>query len=567
VVRGFWTIPAPAVPTFSNVSQVTGKPQQIVKFDVEFKKLAADGSESPLQTFRLYDTSVNTDASSTAVFSNWEHYPTLAAIRTYDASTNTFSWLVPNQNDANNIDINQISIPIEPDEILELRVRSISEVGYPEAPLYSDWSNIIRVAFPNSLLNSYQNAQDIITKAMVDNAKNEIMQTLNNQGLNQLLSQRTIIDNNTYFLSSDAILSGFRDSNNRPIDLYDYLNRLANSIADLEARIFTAQGKLQIRVYNGNNYRTIDSNSTNTTLSYIVYCEKYCSKYESPGVPSGKVYANNIYVIKDFFVEVANITPSSSLELLSDLNYNSGVTNDIVDNSAPQVFWVDDKDELITVDTGRSSQTQVNNQFIWSVNSSSVNSSTKTAYSQDIGNSFASVNRNSITNVLQSTQYNIGYAQNSILGFVGNNKSLLETSKWIDTVSSVSSQTKFLTTIHPVVPQITDLVDTSSTSSGKFVHSLSTVNTLNIPINIYFKMNSLDNTKTGANYQYINLNGVTQNQRHVKYLKFYLKPEKNQNPIQFTLKFSLNMIDTTGINLNAPIANNVVNVAAARINI
>jgi hypothetical protein len=562
-VRGFWTIPAPVVPTFSNASQAVGKPQQIVKFDVEYKLLSADGSETAPLTFKLYDTSVNTNSSSTAIFSNWQNLPTIAAERTFDDSTNTFSWVIPDQNNAGNIDINQLSIPILPNETVQIRIRSISEVGFPDSPLYSDWSNIISISFPNSLLNSYENAQNIITNSMIDNAKNDVLQTLNNQGLNQLLSQKTTVNNNTYFLNTDVILSGFKDSSGNAIDLYQYLTNLANTISDLQAQISKAQGTLKITLYRNNTAYDIPINSTNKQLStFIINCEDYCTEYTAPGVPSGRVYANNIYIIKDFFINISNITPNTSLGLLSNLTYLNN-SSTIYNPTVPQVFWVDDTDNLITNDTSGISQTQLDNQFFWNINFGSVNSTSVTAYSQDIGNSFIANNSNSITNVLSSTQYNLGFAQNSILQFVNNNKSLLDTTKWIDTSSSVSSQNKLLTTIHPVVAELTDLVDTSYQSSGKYVHNLTTVNTVTVPINIYFKMNALDNTKTGANYQYINLNGVTQNQTHTKYLKFYLQIDSASQPIQFTLTFRFNRINTTGIKNNIPVAGspllNVVN--------
>jgi len=59
-------------------------------------------------------------------------------------------------------------------------------------------------------------------------------------------------------------------------------------------------------------------------------------------------------------------------------------------------------------------------------------------------------------------------------------------------------------------------------------------------LNIYFKMNALDNTQTGVNYEYINLNKQTQTVKHIKKLKFFLENEAENKPFVFTLTFNLN---------------------------
>jgi len=535
-VRGFWTIPVPAVPTYSYIGQANvGKPQQIVKFDVQYKRLSKDGTETPIVSYSLYDISISSTKknTNTAAFANWENYTTIALERVYDTATKTFNWVLPDQNDVNQININQLNIPIHPNETIQIRMRSISEVGFPDSPLYSDWSNSINITFPDSLINSTNNTTNIIEEARMQSAKDAVLDTLNTQGLNGLLSQQTTVNNTTYFLSSESILSGFKDTNGQAIDLYDYLRTLTDTIAALQASIDKSQGKLLVKIFKNNTSYVVNRNAI---INFTVNCEDYCTKYVDSGVPSGRVYANNIYTVKDYFIEISNSQANSSLSLTSNITYTSGSTTAIFNNSAPQVFWVDDKDELITSDTSGTSKTQLDNQFLWSVNYDSINQTTVTPLSSNIGNAFTS--NNSITNVLSNSEYNLGYSENSILSFIGNNKSLMDTTKWVDTTPSVSSQNKLLSTIHPSVIQLTDLVEANTQQ----IHYLTTLNPINIPINIYFKLNALDNTQVGANYQYVNLNGVTQNVRHVKELKFYLALQGESSPFQFTVKFTLNRI-------------------------
>ena len=53
-------------------------------------------------------------------------------------------------------------------------------------------------------------------------------------------------------------------------------------------------------------------------------------------------------------------------------------------------------------------------------------------------------------------------------------------------------------------------------------------------------MNALDNTQSGSNYTYINLNNSTQTVKHTKELKFLLQNQADGSPFIFTLIFNLN---------------------------
>jgi hypothetical protein len=92
--------------------------------------------------------------------------------------------------------------------------------------------------------------------------------------------------------------------------------------------------------------------------------------------------------------------------------------------------------------------------------------------------------------------------------------------------------------VHPVVQDLEKITETNSEK----------VKTLNggdnndiiIPINIYFKMNSLDSNQSGLNYEYINLNKLQKTVKHIKKIKFMLENEAENRPFQFSLKFNIN---------------------------
>jgi hypothetical protein len=154
--------------------------------------------------------------------------------------------------------------------------------------------------------------------------------------------------------------------------------------------------------------------------------------------------------------------------------------------------------------------------------------------SENIGNSFVNLGSNSLVDKLSLTEYNIGYSENTALSFVSSNNSLTDTSKWVDSVVSVSSETKLLSTIHPIIDTLETLVEDNEDK----VKTMSGNTEFIVPIGIYFKMNSLDDTKKGNDV--VDLNRVTTSTQHVKKLKFFLEDENKNRPFIFTLKFTLN---------------------------
>ena len=516
--RGFWTIPDAVIVKGS-------KAQEIVQFRVQYRYLSKDGKESPIDTFSVDNT------QTTAAFSNWNEYKTEAKKRVYDPSTLQYTWELQDVSNADLPNINQLDIPIQPNEQIQIRIKSISEVGWPDAPIESDWSDILTIDFPTDLTNVLNENTSIVTEATKEDLKNSVQNDLASKGLDEHLSDTIVLNNKSYHHDSSKILSGFKDSNGVALDLYEYLKGLEDRVKALEEKIKRAKGELQVVILR-NNQEFIVSNGSET--NFIIECEDYLDSYKATGIETGRVYANQIYAIKDFVIKVRNNSIDSPLGLLSSSSYLNNT--DVYNNTAPQVFWVNTNDELITSDTTGQTRTQINNQFIWSVNYDSVTSNSINKLSSNIGNSFKT--NNSITNILGSTEFNIGYSETSILSFVGNNKSILDSSKWIDSVSSVSSTTKLLTTIHPVVQNLENITEINSDKI--YTVSPGDNNSTIIPLNIYFKMNALDNSQTGLNYKYINLNAQKETVKHIKKVKFYLENEAENRPFSFTIKFTIN---------------------------
>ena len=519
-LRGFWSMPEAVITRGT-------RPQEIVQFRVQYRYLSKDGSEPPIETF-------NVDNSQTkAAFSNWNEFKTDARKRTYNPATSEYSWEIEDVESADTPNINQIDISIQANERVEMRIKSISEVGWPESPTESDWSEILTIEFPDDLNNVLNENDFILKEATSEDLKIKMNQELSAKGLDEHLSDTIVVNNVTFHHDSNKILSGFKDENGVSLDLFNYLKSLQDRISSLEEKIARAKGELEIVILR-NNQEFVVSNGSETTFN--IECEDYLDPYSGPNIPTGRVYANSIYVIKDFVVKVKNKATSSPLGLLSARTYLQN--SDVYNTAAPQTFWVNNQDELITSETSGQTRSQLNNQFIWTVNYESVLDTSVNKLTENIGNLFINNSSNSITNVLGNSEYNVGYNETSILSFVGNNKSLLDSSKWIDNNVSVSSTTKLLTTIHPVVQNLESIQETN-TDKVKTINPGDS-NSVIIPLNIYFKMNSLDSNQSGLNYKYINLNLSRQTVKHVKKIKFFLENESENRPFTFTIKFNIN---------------------------
>jgi hypothetical protein len=525
-LRGFWSIPEPVVTKGT-------LPQEVIQFRIQYRYTSKEGREPSVDTFTITEN----NAQTTAAFSNWTEYKTDVRKRTFDQAANQYFWEIEDVESADTPNINQIDIPISFGEQVEMRMKSISEVGWPESPVESDWSDILTIQFPDELSNILNDNDFILQEASKEDLRVNMQSELNARGLDQHLSDTAVINNKIYHHAAEKIISGFRDENGVTLDLFQYLQALEERVKILEERVKRVKGELQIIIIRNNQEFEVKNNSE---TSFNVELEEYCEAY-TPGrnfgvskVPEGgRQYENSIYVIKDFVVRVKNKAVDSPLGLLSNRDYSASA---IYNSIAPQVFWVNNEDELLFSDIAGVSKTQLNNQFIWCLNYDSITQTSLVKLSENIGNQFVNLTDNSLTNTLSLAEYNLGYSENSALAFLSGNNSLLDTTKWNDSAESVGSTDKLLTTIHPVINDLQSLTETNDDK----IKTLAGNGEIIIPINIYFKMNALNNTKTGKNYEYVDFNRTKNTVVHTKKLKFFIEDENQNRPFVFTLKFKLN---------------------------
>jgi len=518
-IRGFWNIPAAAIAFGTS-------PQEVVQFRIEYRYLTLDGRESGTDTYKL----AADNGQQTAIFSPWNNFLTEPRKRLYDVTTDSYKWETTLVGDGNVINSNQLEIPISSNESVEIRIKSISEVGYPSSLTESDWSNTLLCEFPSEMNVASIDVETIKLEAMREDLKVQIESDLAAKGVDEHLSDTTTINNTTYHHKASHIISGFKDSNKMDIDLYAYLQYLEAKISTLEAKINKTTGELEVIIFRNNDQIVVKNGGE---ITFNIECEDYLDSFTGTGIQTGRVYTNSIYVIKDFMLKVKNKSTQSPLGLLSGRDYSSA---DIYNPAAPQSFWVNDQNELIASNVSGGTKTQLDNQFIWMVNYEGITQNNAVKLSDNIGNNFST--NNSITNILASSEFNLGYSDKSVLAFVNNNNSLLDSSKWIDPSTSIASTTKLLSSVHPVVSDLGNIVEVNSDKVK--VVGVNENDDINIPLNVYFKMNALDNTKVGKDFQYVNLNKFTQSIKHTKKIKFFMESESENRPFVFTVIFVLN---------------------------
>jgi len=314
VIKGFWHIPDPKVNEYGL--------QSVVQFKVSYRVLSKTGTSEKAESINYTDPNGN---NVTAAFSPWKEATTSVRARVYNSETGFYEWAPENTADPNVVNINQIEIPISKGEVIEIRVKSLSEAGYPDSPIESEWSNSITVDFPANL-QTLEDIQIISQQTFADEARVSFQEELNAKGLDLHLGTAFTSRDKYYAHKTDDIASGFFATDGGIIDLYTKLKTISDSIAAIQTAIATGAGSLkvsiidqagnQIEVSNGQTvnifagyYKDAITNNSGTTVTY----------------DHGKI------VTSQYFVQLENIS-QTPLELIS---YLTGGIGEIAPMSDP----------------------------------------------------------------------------------------------------------------------------------------------------------------------------------------------------------------------------------------
>jgi len=180
--RGFFPVPG-AKKKFPDSR--AERPQEVIGFELAYRYLRKDGTGKALKSYILTDSS--SGRIKKGVFSDWTIISTPVKERVYDSSLGRYTWVSPNIADGDEVNINQLDIPIRKGEKLQIKVRSISEAGYPVNPKKSDWSEPVIKDFPANLSSSDQ-ITNILTDAVAEENNIALEETLTASGVTSHIS-------------------------------------------------------------------------------------------------------------------------------------------------------------------------------------------------------------------------------------------------------------------------------------------------------------------------------------------------------------------------------------------
>lgn len=291
-VRGFWSIPEPR--TIGN--EVS---QEVVQFKVRYRYVSTTGKTSQVEQIQFEDAGT----SKTAAFSNWIEVD--GPVRKREKGEDgKYKWITESEEDAQAVNFNSIDIPIRPGEIVEMMVKSVSEAGYPANPVMSDWSEIIKVEFPEGELST-DSLSYLVKTNDLDELKVNVNSDLEAAGVFQHVGDGFTAGDTYYAHTASTIASGFLSPEQTPISLYQKLVELQNEIKSLKAQIDKSVGELLVNIIDEEGNVTAISNNTTTKLFAGYYVNELPDSNQKGHI-----------VTKNFKIQLSN-SKASDLELIS----------------------------------------------------------------------------------------------------------------------------------------------------------------------------------------------------------------------------------------------------------
>ena len=292
-VRGFWSIPEPKK-VGDEISQ------EVVQFIARYRYISSTGKTSVIEQIKFN--------KKTAAFSNWVEVKGPVRKREKQADGG-YRWIIESEEDSQAINFNSIDLSIQPGEKIEMMIKSVSEAGFPQTPVESEWSDIITIPFPDGEIST-DGANSLVNQNDLDNVKVEINDDLESQGLFTHLNSGFTAGDTYYAHAADSLASGFLTGEQNPISVYDKLLELQNQLERLQAKVEGTVGELQLKIIDEDGEVTLIKNNSTAKIFAGYYVDEKPSN-ESKGY----------IVTKNYRIELHN-TKASDLELCARINGN-----------------------------------------------------------------------------------------------------------------------------------------------------------------------------------------------------------------------------------------------------
>ena len=319
-VKGMWAIPA-ASPSPDGYGL-----QEIVQFKVSYRVLSSSGQAAVANEISIQNADGST---STGSFSPSKEIITKARSKVYNSATGFYQWAVESIVDPNIVNCNQIEIPIGKGETLEIKIKSLSEAGWPDSPVESVFSNIITIPFPENL-EVVEDASVISQRIFAEEAKINFKNELTAQGLDLHLGTAFSSADKYYAHRAEDIASGFFLTGGGIINLFSKLQTISNTIESIQAALASGTGQLKVSIIDGATASQITVNNGQTI-------ELNAGNYKDQ-IKNGNSFDHGSIIVRQYTIQLEN-TSQTGLQLISALNGALGqiatVSNPINSPSEP----------------------------------------------------------------------------------------------------------------------------------------------------------------------------------------------------------------------------------------
>lgn len=230
------------------------RPQKIIKYDIKYRYLSKNLDTVDSTSSKLIVNGVE----QTITYSSWNTMESRSLNKVPDSSGNLV-WEIPILDSTDDININEASISINQGESVEIKVRAVSEAGFPTSTLFGEYSEILRVDFPTNIIDA--NIVTIIEKNDIDLKKAEFNNILKTSGILGHISGQIQEGDKLYYHKTDDISSGFFTSEQKIISLFNKLKMQDDKIAQLESIGAIKNVTIELTDFNNESF-VVANNST-----------------------------------------------------------------------------------------------------------------------------------------------------------------------------------------------------------------------------------------------------------------------------------------------------------------
>ena len=235
-VRGFWDMPDP--------KETDHGSQSVVQFKIMYRYISKKGNATNVNQISFTG---NTGQEKYGFFSNWNEQITKIRRKIYDTAKGVFVWADENVQDPDAVNINQVDIPINKGEAVEIRVKSVSEAGFPMNPAESEWSTSVTIPFPDDIEATEEDAM-LSERIFLDDSRVKFQQELNAMGLDVHLLNSLYTGDKYYAHKAEEIASGYYTPEGKIKDVFMVLKEMTQSLTAIESSMNSDYGDIKVTI-------------------------------------------------------------------------------------------------------------------------------------------------------------------------------------------------------------------------------------------------------------------------------------------------------------------------------